>query len=136
MKTLSFLNLFFLLLITTFSFSNIIETEDPKPHDEDKKKNKYASFPGGDSALACYILNNISYPERAVDLNLIGTIHLKLEIDENGRIVQAEPDKKLLPEIHNQIETLIKKMPDWNPGIRNGKPFKSKVLVPIQFQIK
>ena len=95
-------------------------------------------FPGGQNALDKYITNNFNYPQQAIDNDRTGIIHVSFIIDEEGNVTKA----KLLDAanvgdgLDQEALRVVKAMPSWKPGKVNGKKVKTRMELPISFQVE
>lgn len=96
-----------------------------------------ASYPGGEKAFDQYIHKNLEYPERALDLNVEGTVYAVVYLDELGKISKVEfSGKELGYGLESETSRLLMSSPRWNPAKHNGVAVKSKFAIPITFDIK
>jgi protein TonB len=95
------------------------------------------TYPGGQSALSDYIANHIDYPQMAIDDNREGTVNVQFVIDENGKVQDAKVvGSKLGDGLDDEAERVISTLPRWNSGMVKGKPVKTRVTVPITYQLE
>lgn len=93
-------------------------------------------YPGGETALSQYMENSLDYPQLALDDNKEGTVKVSFVIDENGNVMApAVMGNKLGDGLDEEAIDLIKKMPKWKPGTVKGKNVKTRLDLPIIFQI-
>jgi TonB family protein len=95
----------------------------------------YPRFPGGEKNLYQFLKNNLIYPEHEKELNIEGTVFVRFEVDEYGKIGLVEILKSGIPSFSEEALRLINLMPIWEPGSINGKPSKFRMILPINFQI-
>jgi periplasmic protein TonB len=93
-------------------------------------------FPGGQNALAGYIQDNISYPDRALSENVSGTVRVSFVVDEHGKIIQpqiisGQNEKK---DLEDEAIRVVSRMPAWKPGKVKGRNVKTRLELPITFQ--
>ena len=98
---------------------------------------KTPEFPGGEAALSTYINKNITYPQAAVDNGTSGTVHVTFVVDEHGKVInpQAIDGKNLGDDIVNQTLKVFSNMPMWTPGMVHNKKVKTRLEVPVTFQL-
>jgi periplasmic protein TonB len=97
----------------------------------------YPTFPGGQLGIERYVVNHIDYPQAALDYNKEGKVGVTFVVDENGRIRNAHlAGNKLGRGLDEEAIRVVSSMPHWNPGIVNGHPVKTRVTLPIIFQIE
>jgi TonB family protein len=93
-------------------------------------------FPGGDKALSMFLISNTNYPDEAVQNNLEGRVFIKFIIDEKGKVTEPEIVRSSgHPILDEEALRVISVLPDWNPGILDGKTVKVNFTVPINFQL-
>ncbi|MDO5571900.1 MAG: TonB family protein [Bacteroidales bacterium] len=94
------------------------------------------SFPGSNDALQKYFSENIKYPKIVEQLGLEGRMIVSVVVDVDSTI----HDIKILGGIHPLLDEeavrVIKGMPKWNPGKKDGKIIKSQAVFPINFELK
>jgi TonB family protein len=94
-------------------------------------------FPGGQTALDNYVNNNIEYPEQAIDNNTSGTIKVSFVIDERGKVQDAHViGTRLGNGLDEQALRVVSNMPTWKPGKVKGKNVKTRLELPIAFQVE
>ena len=57
-------------------------------------------------------------------------------VDKNGKIERVSIMRGICKEIKDEVERVIKMMPDWNPGIQKGKPVKVWFTLPVSFKLQ
>ena len=98
---------------------------------------KAPEFPGGEAALSTYINKNLTYPQVAIDNGTSGTVHVTFVVDEHGKVInpQAIDGKNLGDDIVNQTLKVFSNMPMWTPGMVHNKKVKTRLEVPVTFQL-
>jgi outer membrane biosynthesis protein TonB len=109
-------------------------------HDVQKvyfRPDEKASFPGGEKAFDEYLLNNVEYPEEALQYGVEGVVHAVVFLDEQGKVYKVEfPDGRLGYGLNKEAERLLMNSPRWNPAKHDGQGVKTKFGIPIRFDIK
>jgi periplasmic protein TonB len=95
-------------------------------------------FPGGQRALDKYINNSVNYPQQAIDDDMSGIVHVSFVVDEQGKVTKA---KVLDPAnvgdgLDKEALRVVKSMPSWKPGRVNGKKVRTRMELPISFQVE
>jgi TonB family protein len=94
------------------------------------------SFSGGQRAIENYINNNIEYPDDAIDNNAEGTVNVEFGVDENGNISNVRTiGNKQGYGMDEAATEVVKGMSRWTPGLVNGKKVKTRMILPITFQL-
>lgn len=101
-----------------------------------KTMNARAQFPGGLSALATYLSNEITYPEAAREQGDEGRVMVEFVVNPSGAITNINLMNYLSPELDAEALRIVKEMPQWQPAYSNGEAVKSKVVVPIRFSLR
>jgi TonB family protein len=95
-------------------------------------------FPGGQNALAVYVLDHVEYPQQAIDDNTTGTVRVSFVVDEKGRVKNAHVigRRQTGDGLDQEALRVINNMPDWKPGKVKGKNVKTRLELPISFQLE
>ena len=95
-----------------------------------------AEFPGGMVGLGQYITENLQYPADAKTKRISGNVRVSYIIDKDGSIIEAKIIESVDPDLDNEALWLIRSMPKWKPGVRNGKYVKMRTSTVIPFELK
>lgn len=93
------------------------------------------NFPGGSSALSAYFAKNMKYPNSAREEDLEGNVVVQFDVNADGSVSNIKVIKKLGSGCDEEAVRLIKKMPKWTPGQRNGSNTKIRLSQSIRFNI-
>ena len=85
---------------------------------------------GGMKAIA----ENVVYPEIAKVNKLEGKVFIKAVITEQGEVASTEVVKSLSIECDKAAVDAINKV-KFNPALKDGKPVKCEVVIPVQFKL-
>ena len=109
-----------------------------KPEEIEAFVDEEAVFPGGMAACYAFIGKNINYPQIAIEENLQGKCYVNFVIDRSGHISDVRVAKKVpgCPECDAEAVRVIKMMPKWAPGKKNGKDVKSRFMVPVNYKLE
>lgn len=94
------------------------------------------SFPGGLGALLQYLKNNIKYPKIAEKQGIQGRVVCAFVVERDGSITDIEVKKSVSPELDKEAVRVIKAMPRWIPGKKDGVPTRVRYSMPITFNLK
>lgn len=95
-----------------------------------------AEFPGGMSAFAKYLQDNLKYPEAAQKANVEGKIYIQFVINTDGSVENFEVLKSTENEsLDNEALRVLKSIPKWVAGKQSGKNVRSRFTIPINFQL-
>jgi TonB family protein len=94
-----------------------------------------AQFPGGTVALLKFIKDNISYPSEAVARKITGKVYLGFIVEKNGSLSNVEVLRGVHPLLDAEAIRLIQSMPNWIPGTLNNEPARTRLRIPISFDL-
>lgn len=94
-----------------------------------------AEFPGGYDAWKNYLFNELKYPEIAIENNDQGTVYVVFVIETDGSIGDVKVTKGVSFEIDREARRVIKNSPKWVPGRINKTNVRTRINIPIKFNI-
>ncbi|MEA5460344.1 TonB family protein [Arcicella sp. LKC2W] len=96
-----------------------------------------AEFPGGMSAFAKYLQDNLKYPEAAQKANIEGKIYIQFVINTDGSGENFEVLKSTGNEsLDNEALRVLRSIPKWEAGKQSGKNVRSRFTIPINFALE
>jgi hypothetical protein len=94
-----------------------------------------ASFPGGTGTMYSFFKNNLEYSdELTTGLDFKRRIMLQLLVDNKGKILQTKVITSISSELDNDAMNTVKKAPDLNPAVANGKEVCSYLIIPLYYE--
>jgi periplasmic protein TonB len=95
-------------------------------------------FPGGKDALSSYVNDHLEYSQTALDQSTTGTVKVSFVVDENGKVMNAHliGNSKIGNGLDEEALRVVSKMPTWKPGKVKGKNVKTRLELPINFQLE
>lgn len=93
------------------------------------------SYPGGETAMALFIKDNIVYPEKSIEYGDHGKVFAKFVVEKDGRVSNVKIARGVTQELDEEALRVIRLMPKWNPGYKDNKPVRSEVVIPIIFRL-
>lgn len=103
-------------------------------------KTKVGNVPfyfGGEGRMSSHLARNIRYPAEAFRVGLEGTSILKMEIDEAGNLSNIEVAESAGEVLDKEAMRVLGQLSSgWVPAMIDGKPVKSKLIVPTRFRIR
>ncbi|OFX58047.1 MAG: hypothetical protein A2066_16070 [Bacteroidetes bacterium GWB2_41_8] len=93
-------------------------------------------FPGGQLVLRTHIAKNIKYPVYAQEHKIQGKVLVTFVITENGTISNPKIYKGVHPSLDAEAIRVVRSLPKWKPGSREGKPVRVSYTIPINFSIR
>ena len=89
----------------------------------------------GWSALMQWLTKNLKYPPTARSQNIQGTVLVRFIVNADGSIDDVKVAKSADPLLDREALRVVQMMPEWEPGVKNGKPIRSLVGIPIVFKL-
>jgi TonB family protein len=92
-------------------------------------------FPGGMPEMVKYLLENMIYPEEMKENGIEGRIFVQFVVTKTGSVEDITIARGI-DGLNREAIRLVKQMPNWKPGINNGKEVNVKMLIPIRFSLE
>ena len=92
-------------------------------------------FPGGDAEIIKFISANLNWPPESAEMSIQGTIICGFIIEKDGSISTVEIVRPLERYFDAEAMRVIKRMPKWKTGKKDGKPVRVYYLVPIRIRL-
>lgn len=92
-------------------------------------------FPGGAVEMMKWLTRNLKYPENARIRKKQGRVVAQFNINPDGSVSDIKIIKSVDMQLDSETLRVLKMMPAWKPGIQNGKPCKTRVVVPVWFRL-
>jgi periplasmic protein TonB len=119
-------NLIPLLLISlTLTVSNT-SAQSAKP---------YPTYPGGTEAMTKFLHSNIRYPKTALEKGEEGQVKATFIIEYDGKVSNVLIWEGLSIPMNEEAARIVRSMPRWNLGYKNGKRVRGQYSVYIDFKI-
>lgn len=103
------------------------------------KKNKdvivMPQYPGGHEKMIEYLFVETNYPDEAYEKNETGEVLVGFTVEADGHISMAQVLKGVSPSLDAEAVRVVKSMPKWIPGTRNGRPVRAELSIPINFKL-
>lgn len=95
-----------------------------------------AEFMGGNSAMTRFIVDNVRYPQIAIELNEQGKVYLTFVVEKNGDISHVRVAKGISRVLDSEAKRVVRRMPNWKSGTVNDENVRVKIHLPIVFAIQ
>jgi protein TonB len=118
MKNTIYLLLFFFLFFGVSGFA------------QEEKLDKYPEPVGGIEAM----IKNVIYPASAKESGIEGKVFVRAIIDEAGNVTETSILKGVNADCDKAAMDAIKKT-KFTPGIKDKKPVKAEIVIPIMFKL-
>jgi protein TonB len=119
--------------------NQLVETTDLQKQPRDTTKyadEKESEFPGGISRWGYFLTKNLKYPDRAINGNYEGTVHITFTVDTEGQVHDPYISKSVEYSLDAESMRMIKKSGKWTPAFQNGKNVKTYKIQPITFRLQ
>lgn len=95
-----------------------------------------AQYPGGEAEGYKWLNGQIQYPADCLEQGVQGRVLVSLVIGKDGSIEEAKTVRSPHPSLSQEAERVFRMMPKWNPATQEGKPVRSRLIMPIMFKLK
>ena len=92
-------------------------------------------FSGGLNEMYNYIGKNLKYPKQAIEANVIGKVIVKMIVEKDGSINSVSFLKGIGFGCDEEVERIVKAMPKWTAGMKDGKAVRTSFILPVMFAI-
>lgn len=95
---------------------------------------KMPQYPGGETELMKFLAKNTSYPESLIDIGIDGKVLSEFTVDEQGKVTDIKIVKSPHPFFDKEVMKVVKMLPDFTPGMQQGRPVKVRLSLPFTFK--
>jgi len=92
-------------------------------------------FPGGEKALLNFIKRNLKYPTEDEKNGVEGRVIVRFMIRKTGKVENVVVIKGVSKSLDAEAVRIVSSLPDWNPGVANGKKVDVPYTLPISFRL-
>ncbi len=92
-------------------------------------------FPGGTEALMQFVASSIKYPEDAVNEGKEGRVFVSFVVEKDGLVSNVKVLRGVCYSIDEEASRVVRGMPRWKPGMKDGKPARVSYQIPIMFKL-
>ena len=92
-------------------------------------------FPGGASELMKWLTKNLKYPATAQKKQVRGKVVAQFIVNTDGSVSDLELTEHLEAACDREVLRVLRMMPKWQAGVMNAKPCRTKVCIPIVFNL-
>jgi protein TonB len=94
-----------------------------------------AEYIGGYEALKSYILKNLHYPQEAIELGEQGKVFISFVVEKDGSVSHVKIERGVSYSIDREAKRLVTSFPLWKPGEDKFRPVRTRVRLPIGFEL-
>lgn len=92
-------------------------------------------FGKDDKALINYLVEELTYPENAKKAGVEGVVYVEFIVDNQGDVINVNVQRGVNPELDAEAVRVVREMPPWEPGRKDGKAVSVKYVLPIKFTL-
>lgn len=119
----------------TIEKDNIIEGHCYSPTGKEISFTTFEKMAYSGYDLGKFLSKNLRYPASAAKNNIEGRVMVKFVVTEEGEIRDAVVTNHVSDELDAEALRVVRKFPDWKPGIQDDKPVKVFFTLPIRFKL-
>ena len=93
-------------------------------------------FPGGNSSLLKWIAENVKYPTVAIENGIDGLVSCSFVVNVDGTITDVKILRSRDALLDKEAVRVIKQMPNWKPGVMQGRNMRVRYSVPVRFKLQ
>ncbi len=103
--------------------------------EEIKIAEQLPQYPGGAVEFMKWLTATLKYPDEALQRKIEGRVMVSFIVEKDGSLSAIKVEKGINKLLDNEALRVMRLMPKWTPGSEKGKPCRSKVAIPIVFEI-
>lgn len=92
-------------------------------------------FPGGPVEMMKWLTKTLQYPKDAQRMKKQGRVVAQFIVEKDGSISDMKITTKVYPSLDREAMRVMRLMPKWKAGVQNNKPCRTRVCIPIVFQL-
>lgn len=95
------------------------------------------AFPGGPDSMYKFLAKNIQYPQYEREHNIQGKVFVQFIVDKTGKTRNPKILRGVIggDGLSKEAIRVVSIMPDWKPGMQNGKTVNVFFNLPISFKL-
>ncbi len=119
----------------------VVKEEPPKVVEDTKVYNlaelaQQPSFPGGDAAMYQWLAQNIKYPVVAIENGIQGSVVVQFVVEKDGSVNDVKVVRSKDPALDKEALRVVRMMPKWSPGKKDGRPVRIYYTMPVKFALQ
>lgn len=105
-------------------------------HTKDPNVDEMPQFPGGESELLKYVAMSVNYPSKAREKGISGRVFVQFVVEPDGSISNIQILRGIGSICDQEAYRVVKSMPKWKPGEKDGKKVRVRYVLPINFKLR
>lgn len=94
-----------------------------------------AEYPGGAEDMQLFIVNELYYPQVAIEMNDQGRVYVSFVVEKDGNITHVYIVKSVSKELDDEARRVIWAMPNWEKGLFKDEPIRVCCWLPIIYEL-
>lgn len=95
----------------------------------------HPEYSGGPNEMMKFLKEHIRYPEFARENGIEGKVFVQFIVLKDGHLANFKIIRKVDPSLDREALRVVQQMPNWVPGINNGKAVNVAVIIPVVFKL-
>ncbi|HNW98330.1 MAG TPA: TonB family protein [Bacteroidales bacterium] len=91
-------------------------------------------YPGGEDARKKFIKEHFNYASLGQNVKIQGVVWVSFIVEKDGSLSAIKVLNGIGAACDGEVVKVVKKMPKWKPGKRNGLPVRVILKMPIRFE--
>ena len=105
-------------------------------HTKNPNVDNMPQFPGGESELLKYVAMTVKYPTKAREKGISGRVFVQFVVETDGSISNIQILRGICSVCDQEAYRVVKSMPKWKPGEKDGKKVRVQYVLPINFKLR
>ena len=85
--------------------------------------------------IQAHIKKNFTYPDAAIDAGHQGKVFVSFIIEKDGSVNSVSFLKGIGFGCDEEVERIVKIMPKWKAGVKDGKAVRTSFVLPVMFAL-
>jgi len=92
-------------------------------------------YPGGYNAMFDFISKNVKYPKESKEKGIEGRVFVQFVVEKDGSLNEITVLRGVSEDIDAEAIRVVKAMPNWKPGMNEGKTVRVQYVLPFNFKL-
>jgi TonB family protein len=128
-------------IVQTYNMGVLVDTKQTvkvkgtQPKDSVKSDEKESEYPGGLASWQRYLNRNLTYPKRAINAHIMGSVTVSFTIDTVGNVEDCYIYRSVEFSLDEEALRIIRHSHHWIPAKKNSQQIISYKRQPIIFRL-
>lgn len=123
-------------VLTESTIDEIVDLPKEEALSDVQQADTLPCFPGGDAACMRFLTRHVRYPSAAITGKLKGCVRVQFIVGVDGELSDFRVLESVSPMLDREALRVVKLMPRWKPGYRDGKPVRFLYVLPVDFRLR